>query len=119
MTVNGMVVGEGTGRGALVRLDRAVAEAVRAPDLYKRFIERGVELKASASPEEFSGHIRAEFDKKGRLAREAGIKPEQRHDAPTQAAGDRGGRRPAHREPAPAARRRALRRQPQRRLRRR
>jgi tripartite-type tricarboxylate transporter receptor subunit TctC len=49
---------------------------VRAPDLYKRFIERGVELTASASPEAFSDHIRAEFEKKGRLAREAGIRPE-------------------------------------------
>src|SRR5712664_2915518 len=76
ITLNGMVAPAGTPRAALVRLNRAVAEAVRAPDLYKRFIERGVELKASASPEEFSGHIRAEFDKKGRLAREAGIKPE-------------------------------------------
>jgi len=30
----------------------------------QRFIERGVELKASASAEEFTGHIRAEFEKK-------------------------------------------------------
>jgi tripartite-type tricarboxylate transporter receptor subunit TctC len=57
-------------------LNRAVAEAVRAPDLYNRFLERGIELTASASPEAFTDHIRAEFEKKGRLAREAGIKPE-------------------------------------------
>jgi tripartite-type tricarboxylate transporter receptor subunit TctC len=76
ITFNGMVAPAGTPRAALVRLNRAVAEAVRAPDLYKRFIERGVELKASDSPEEFTGHIRAEFEKKGRLAREAGIKAE-------------------------------------------
>src|ERR1700704_3571767 len=67
ITFNGMVAPAGTPRAALVRINRAVAEAVRAPDLYKRFIERGVELRASASPEEFSGHIRAEFEKKGRL----------------------------------------------------
>ncbi len=73
---NGLVAPAGTPRDILLRLNRAVAEAVRAPDLYNRFIERGVELKASASPEEFTGHIRAEFEKKGRLAREAGIKPE-------------------------------------------
>jgi len=71
-----MVAPAGTPRDILLRLNRAVAEAVRAPELYKRFIERGVELKASASPEEFTEHIRAEFEKKGRLAREAGIKPE-------------------------------------------
>src|SRR3989449_62194 len=76
LTFNGMVAPAGTPRDILVRLNRAVAEAVRAPELYKRFIERGVELKASASPEEFTEHIRAEFEKKGRLAREAGIKPE-------------------------------------------
>jgi tripartite-type tricarboxylate transporter receptor subunit TctC len=76
ITFNGLVAPAGTSRAALVRLNRAVAEAVRAPDLYKRFIERGVELTASASPEAFSDHIRAEFEKKGRLAREAGIRPE-------------------------------------------
>ena len=60
----------------LARLNRAVAAAVSEPELYKRFIERGIELKASASPEEFSAYIRAEFEKKKRLAQEAGIRPE-------------------------------------------
>src|SRR5947209_3039090 len=74
ITFNGLVAPAGTPRDVLLRLNRAVAEAVRAPELYKRFIERGVELKASVSPEEFTEHIRAEFEKQGRLAREAGIK---------------------------------------------
>jgi tripartite-type tricarboxylate transporter receptor subunit TctC len=76
ITFNGLVAPAGTPRDILVRLNRAVAEAVRAPDLYKRFLERGIELTASASPEAFTEHIRAEFEKKGRLAREAGIKQE-------------------------------------------
>jgi len=76
ITFNGLVAPAGTAREILVRLNRAVAEAVSAPDLYQRFIERGVELTASASPEAFSEHIKAEFEKKGRLAREAGIKAE-------------------------------------------
>lgn len=76
ITFNGLVAPAGTPRAVLVRLNRAVAEAVSAPDLHKRFIERGVELIASASPEAFTEHIRAEFEKKGRLAREAGIKAE-------------------------------------------
>jgi tripartite-type tricarboxylate transporter receptor subunit TctC len=76
ITFNGLVAPAGTPRDILVRLNRAVAEAVRAPDLYSRFLERGVELTASASPEAFTEHIKAEFEKKGRLAREAGIKPE-------------------------------------------
>jgi tripartite-type tricarboxylate transporter receptor subunit TctC len=76
ITFNGMVAPVGTPRAVLVRLNRAIAEAVSEPELHKRFIERGVELRASASPEEFTEHIRAEFEKKARLAREAGIKPE-------------------------------------------
>jgi tripartite-type tricarboxylate transporter receptor subunit TctC len=76
ITFNGLVAPAGTPHEILVRLNRAVAGAVTGPDLYKRFIERGIELKASGSPEEFSAYIKAESEKKGRLAREAGIKPE-------------------------------------------
>ena len=76
VTFNGLVAPAGTAHEILVRLNRAVAAAVAEPDLYKRFIERGVELKASASPEEFGAAIRVEAEKKGHLAREAGIRPE-------------------------------------------
>jgi tripartite-type tricarboxylate transporter receptor subunit TctC len=76
ITFNGLVAPAGTPREILVRLNRAVAAAVSEPDLYRRFIERGVELKASASPEDFAAHIKAEFEKKARLVREAGIKSE-------------------------------------------
>jgi len=76
ITFNGLVAPAGTSREILARVNRAVAEAVHTPDLYKRFLERGVELVASPSPEDFSAYVRAEFEKKGRLAREAGIRPE-------------------------------------------
>ena len=76
ITFNGLVAPAGTPRDVLLRLNRAVAEAVRTPDLYNRFLERGIELTASASPEAFSDYIRAELEKKGRLARDAGIKSE-------------------------------------------
>jgi tripartite-type tricarboxylate transporter receptor subunit TctC len=76
ITFNGLVAPAGTPHETLVRLQQAVAKAVGDAELYKRFIERGIELKASSSPEEFSAHIRAEFEKKGRLVREAGIRPE-------------------------------------------
>ena len=76
ITFNGLVAPAGTPREILVRLNEEVAKVVRAPALRNRFLERGVELKASASPEEFTAHIKAEFDKKGKLAREAGIKLE-------------------------------------------
>jgi tripartite-type tricarboxylate transporter receptor subunit TctC len=49
---------------------------VRLPELRKRYIERGIELTASASPDEFTTYIKAEFDKKAKLAREAGIRVE-------------------------------------------
>jgi len=76
ITFNGLVAPAGTPREILARLQQAVAKAVSDAELTKRFIERGVELKASSSPDEFSAHIRAEFEKKGRLAREAGIRAE-------------------------------------------
>ena len=76
ITFNGLVAPAGTPRDILMRLNRAVAGAVSESNLAKRFIERGIELKASASPEEFGAYIKAEFEKKARLAREAGIKPE-------------------------------------------
>jgi tripartite-type tricarboxylate transporter receptor subunit TctC len=74
ITFNGLVAPVGTPRDLLVRVRDEVAKAVRVPALHDRFIERGVELKASASPEEFTAYIRAEVDKKGKLARDAGIK---------------------------------------------
>lgn len=76
ITFNGLVAPAGTSHAILERLNAEVAKAVRAPDLRGRFLERGVELVASASPEEFAAYIKAEFDKKARLAREANIKIE-------------------------------------------
>ncbi len=76
ITFNGLVAPAGTPREILVRLNQEIARVVRMPALRNRFLERGVELKASASPEEFTAHIKAEFDKKGKLARDAGIKLE-------------------------------------------
>jgi tripartite-type tricarboxylate transporter receptor subunit TctC len=76
ITFNGLVAPAATPREILARVNRAVAEAVRTPDLHKRFIERGIELVASGSPEEFTDYLKAEVEKKTRLAREAGIKPE-------------------------------------------
>src|SRR6266852_2622525 len=76
ITFNGLVAPAGTPREVLARLQQAVAKAVSDAELTRRFIERGVELKASSSPYAFSDHLKAEFEKKGRLAREAGIRAE-------------------------------------------
>ena len=76
ITFNGLVAPAGTPREVVTRLHAEVAKAVRVPELHKRFLERGVELAASASPDDFAAYIRAEFLKKAKLAREAGIKVE-------------------------------------------
>jgi tripartite-type tricarboxylate transporter receptor subunit TctC len=76
ITFNGIVAPAGTPRAILTKLQGEIAKAVRVPDLHKRFIERGVELTASASPEEFTQYVRAEFEKKAKLAREANIRIE-------------------------------------------
>jgi tripartite-type tricarboxylate transporter receptor subunit TctC len=59
-----------------VRLNEEVGKVVRLPALHDRFLKRGVELKASASPEAFNATIKAEFEKKSKLARDAGIRLE-------------------------------------------
>ena len=76
ITFNGLVAPVGTPREILARVREEVAKTVRMPALRDRFIERGVELKASASPDEFAAYIKAEFDKKAKLARDAGIRLE-------------------------------------------
>lgn len=76
ITFNGLAAPAGTPREILVRVRDEIAKAVRVPLLRERFLERGVELKASASPDEFSALIRAEVDKKSKLARDAGIRLE-------------------------------------------
>ena len=76
ITFNGLVAPAGTPREVLARVHAEVAKAVRIPELRNRYLEMGVELAASASPEDFTAYIKAEFDKKARLAREAGIKME-------------------------------------------
>jgi tripartite-type tricarboxylate transporter receptor subunit TctC len=76
ITFNGLVAPAGTPREILMRLNAEVAKAVAVPEMRQRFIQMGVELTASASPEDFTAYIRAEFAKKAKLAREAGIKIE-------------------------------------------
>ena len=76
ITFNGLVAPAGTPREVLARLNADVARAIAAPEPRGRFIQMGVELTASASPEAFMEYVRAEFVKKAKLAREAGIKIE-------------------------------------------
>ena len=76
ITFNGWVAPAGTPRDILVRLNQEIAKVVRMPALRSRYLEHGVELKASASPEAFAAQIKAEFEKKAKLARDANIRIE-------------------------------------------
>jgi tripartite-type tricarboxylate transporter receptor subunit TctC len=76
ITFNGLMAPAGTPREILARLNAEVGKVVRLPELRSRFLEKGVELTASARPDEFTAYVKAEYDKKARLAREAGIRLE-------------------------------------------
>ncbi|MCC7487684.1 MAG: tripartite tricarboxylate transporter substrate binding protein [Burkholderiales bacterium] len=76
ITFNGLVAPAGTPPAIQSRLNAEVGKAVLARELHKRFLDMGVELAASTSPAEFGAYIKAEFDKKAKLAKEAGIRLE-------------------------------------------
>jgi tripartite-type tricarboxylate transporter receptor subunit TctC len=74
ITFNGLMAPTGTPREALARLQAEVAKVVAVPAMRSNFLERGVELIASVSPEEFTAYIRNEVAANADLARKAGIK---------------------------------------------
>lgn len=76
ITYNGLLAPAGSPREALARVHAEVARIVRLPEVQKRYLERGIELTASATPDAFTAYIRKEFDKMARLAREAGLRME-------------------------------------------
>jgi tripartite-type tricarboxylate transporter receptor subunit TctC len=76
VTWNGIVAPAGTPREIVATLHAAVAKGLANPELRRRYGERGIELVASRSPEEFSQYLRAEADAFVRLVKEAGIQVE-------------------------------------------
>ena len=74
ITYNGLLAPAGTPRDVLSRLQGEVAKAVAVPALRNNFLERGVELTASSSPDEFTTYVRNEVVASAKLARDAGIK---------------------------------------------
>jgi tripartite-type tricarboxylate transporter receptor subunit TctC len=76
VTWNGVMAPAGTPRELVERLRSEVAAAVAVPELHKRFLERGIELAASGSSDDFGAFIRSEVTAFARLAREAGLKTE-------------------------------------------
>jgi len=76
VTWNGIVAPAGTPRDVLFKLHSEIVKAVRNPEFRKRYLERGIELTASLSPEEFSAYIRSEADAFVKLVKDAGMKAE-------------------------------------------
>jgi tripartite-type tricarboxylate transporter receptor subunit TctC len=76
VTWNGYVAPAGTPRDVLARLHAEIARAVNNPEFRKRWLERGIETGASASPAEFSAYIKDEAESFVKLALGAGIKAE-------------------------------------------
>jgi len=74
ITYNGLLAPAGTPREVLARLQGEVAKAVAVPAMRNNFLERGVELAASSSPDEFTAYIRNDVAASAMLARNAGIK---------------------------------------------
>lgn len=73
---NGMMAPAGTPREILARVHAEIVKFVQTPDIRNRFANQGVELQASAAPEEFTAFIKTEYVRWGKIMEEAGIKPE-------------------------------------------
>jgi len=65
----------GTPREIRLRLQQEIARAVKLPELRTRFLEQGVELTASGSPEECADFIRTQTELHNKLWASLGIKP--------------------------------------------
>jgi tripartite-type tricarboxylate transporter receptor subunit TctC len=76
VTWNGIVAPAGTPHDVLARLHREIARAASQPEFRKKYLERGIEIVASDSPQAFSSYIRSEADAFTRLVKEAGISVE-------------------------------------------
>ena len=62
-----------TPREIRARLQREIARAVALPELKARFVDQGVELVASASPEECTALIKTEFENHTQLWKRLGL----------------------------------------------
>lgn len=73
-TFNGLMAPAGTPRDILEKIRSDVAKAVAVPEARNRFGERGIELVASKSNDEYAAFIRKQVEEFAALAKTAGIK---------------------------------------------
>jgi tripartite-type tricarboxylate transporter receptor subunit TctC len=76
VTWNGLVAPAGTPREVVRRLNAELNRVMTNPQFTKKYLERGIEMVASRSPEEFSAYVKSEAESFAKLVREAGIKVE-------------------------------------------
>jgi len=76
VTWTALMAPTGTPPDIVERLRAAVVGAVTQPELRKRFLERAIELQASASSAEFTAYVKSEVESFARLARDASLKNE-------------------------------------------
>ncbi len=74
VTFNGIMAPTGVPRDAVERLHAEIAKVLAVPELKKRYLERGIELDASRTPDEFTAYIKSQVENYARIARDAGIK---------------------------------------------
>ncbi len=73
-TFNGLMAPAGTPRDILEKIRSDVAKAVAVPEARNRFGERGIELVASKTTDEYAAFIRKQVEEFAVLAKTAGIK---------------------------------------------
>jgi tripartite-type tricarboxylate transporter receptor subunit TctC len=73
---NGMVAPAGTPKEILARVHAEIVKFAQAPDIRDRFAQLGVEVQASATPEQFTGYLKSEAPRYAKLIRDAGITAE-------------------------------------------
>lgn len=76
VTLNMLLAPAGTPKEIVQRLHEEVTKAYAQQDMVAQFAQRGIDLVASPSPEEFGQFIRSEVDRLAKLTKEAGIKAE-------------------------------------------
>jgi tripartite-type tricarboxylate transporter receptor subunit TctC len=76
VTLNFLLAPAGTPREIIARLHAEVVKAFSQPALVARFAERGIDLVASPTPEDFAALVQSEVARLGKVVREAGIRAE-------------------------------------------
>jgi tripartite-type tricarboxylate transporter receptor subunit TctC len=74
-TWGGILAPAGTPKEIVAKLNVAINDALKLPDVRTRLSGSGIEIQ-SGTPEQFASVIKSEVDKWGRIVKEAGIQPE-------------------------------------------